>query len=95
MNQGVPVELDKLSKHARSAAMRFGTAGWGQVGSVNGGRYSERVRSQSRRRCNCGCKQRATHIGMSNGVALITGGELEIRRWVKSGRSARLMACAP
>lgn len=39
----------------------------------------------SRRRCPCGCQQRATHNGMANGVALMHGCELRVRRWVKYG----------
>lgn len=42
-----------------------------------------RAISTSRRRCGCGCKKRATHIGGCNGIALRTGCELSIRRWAK------------
>jgi hypothetical protein len=59
------VDLSKLSRPALAAAMRDGTEGWGQVGSVaTDVRYAEPVRSTSRRRCYCGCDQRATHVGM-------------------------------
>ena len=68
------MNLNDLSPAARSAAMRGGTSGWGQVGGLPGHiRYAEPVASTSRRRCGCGCKRRATHIGMANGVALISG----------------------
>ncbi len=40
-----------------------------------------RVSSWSRRRCDCGCRQRATHIGLANGVAMTTGCEMYVRRW--------------
>lgn len=80
------MNLNDLSPAARSAAMRGGTSGWGLVGGLPGHiRYAEPVASTSRRRCGCGCKRRATHIGMANGVALISGCELKVRRWVKEG----------
>jgi hypothetical protein len=42
-----------------------------------------KANSRSRRRCNCGCNQRASHIGLANDVAMTMGCELYIRRWVK------------
>lgn len=78
--------LNTLSKAARSAAMRGGTDGWGQYGSAaDHVRYAEPAPSHSRRRCSCGCKRRASHIGMANGVALASACEIAIRRWVKTG----------
>ena len=38
-----------------------------------------------RRRCLCGCRGAVTHIGMANGVALMSGCELRVRRWVRDG----------
>ncbi len=58
---------------------------WGQHGRADGHRYMEPVNPKSRRMCRCGCKKRATHLGMSNGVSLAIGCELSIRRWVKFG----------
>lgn len=49
--------------------------------SVFGPRVMFPVESRSRRRCHCGCKKRATHTGRNNGIALVTGCELYIRRW--------------
>jgi hypothetical protein len=69
----------------RSAAMRGGMAGWGAIGSVSHARYAMPVESRSRRRCHCGCRMRATHKGMANGVCLTTACELAIRRWVITG----------
>ena len=43
-----------------------------------------KVDPKSRRRCNCGCKNRATHIGLANNIGLTQGCELYIRRWVKN-----------
>src|SRR4051794_9753639 len=76
--------LDDLSPPALSAAMRGGTAGWGQHGSMTEHvRYAEPVDARSRRRCHCGCRKRATHRGMANGVCLTMGCELFVRGWVK------------
>jgi hypothetical protein len=80
-------ELNKLPPAALSAAMRGGTAGWGQVASsAEHVRYAQPVRPTSRRKCCCGCGQRATHQGMANGCALASGCQLAIQRWVKTGR---------
>jgi len=78
--------FNEMSQAARSAAMRGGTERWGMHGSVDHVRYMEPVEAKSRRRCSCGCKQRATHRGMANGMCLTTACELGIRRWVKAGR---------
>jgi hypothetical protein len=48
-------------------------------------RYSEPVAAKARRQCHCGCKRRATHRGMANGMALMSGCELTVARWVKQG----------
>jgi len=39
--------------------------------------------SSSRRRCPCGCGQRATHAGHCNGITLVMGCEMYVRRWAK------------
>ena len=80
------MDINKMPPAARSAAMRGGTDGWGQVGSAaDHVRYALPVLGRSRRRCSCGCGRRATHRGMANGVCLTTACELAIRRWVKTG----------
>ena len=80
------MDMNKMLPAERSAAMRGGTDLWGQVGSdAEHVRYLILVDPRSRRRCSCGCKRRATHRGMANGVCLTTGCELSIRRWVKTG----------
>ena len=56
--------------------------GWGQVGSDDMLRYMEPT-ANKRRRCNCGCKGAVTHRGMANGVTLMGGCELRVRRWVR------------
>lgn len=81
-------DLNKLSPAALSAAMRGGTAGWGQVASATEHiRYAQSVRPTSRRKCRCGCNRRATHMGMANGMALTSGCQLAIQRWIKTGRT--------
>ncbi|ASN68655.1 hypothetical protein [Pseudomonas luteola] len=80
------VDINSLSPNARSAAMRGGIDGWGQVGGLPGHiRYMEPLEPRSRKHCHCGCKTRKTHRGMANGVCLTTGCEMQIRRWVKQG----------
>lgn len=81
-------DINKMSHSERSAAMRGGTDGWCSIGSsVDHVRYAMPVDPKSRRRCHCGCKRRATHRGMANGVCLTTACELAIRRWVRTGRT--------
>ncbi|MNY99185.1 hypothetical protein D3C78_157500 [compost metagenome] len=60
---------------------------WGAYGDADlHQRYMEVNRFQHHRRlCDCGCKTKATHVGMCNGVALTRGCELSIRRWVRDG----------
>lgn len=63
---------------------------WGKHGSaIAHQRYMEVVSPRSRRRCHCGCRKRASRRGMANGVALTTGCEMYIRRWVRDGVQAR------
>ena len=81
------IDLNNLSANARSAAMRGGTAGWGEMGSASANvRYMEQLekRRGRRRKCHCGCELPVTHRGMANGVCLMTGCELTVRRWVKA-----------
>jgi len=56
-------------------------------GSVNGHRTLTRLPSTSRKRCSCGCGKRATHVGLGDGLALMSGCELRVRRWVRDGDS--------
>ena len=82
------MDLNKLKPKALAAAMKGGTAGWGEVASAaEHVRYAQPVLPASRRRCHCGCKRRATHFGMANGCCLVTGCELSIQRWIKTGRT--------
>lgn len=55
-------------------------------------RYMQAAPKRSRRHCFCGCKRRATHLGMANGVCLLMGCELRVRRWVRDGAKASRVA---
>ncbi len=55
------------------------------IGSVHGKRTMTESRKLSRRRCHCGCKGRASHIGLGDGVALMSGCNFYVRRWVRDG----------
>ena len=69
---------------ALSAAMRGGTASWGQRASATEHvRYCEPA-PDKRRRCRCGCKGAATHLGKAQGIALMGGCEMSVRRWVRN-----------
>ena len=74
--------------------------GWGQVGNAAAGpRYAKPVPAQShgkgRRRCHCGCEGWSTHVGFANGVALTSGCELFVRRWVVSPAGAHRAILPP
>lgn len=56
---------------------------WGSA--TEHGRYLSPVDKKSRRRCNCGCKRRATHLCMANGICLSMRCELSAHRWVRDG----------
>jgi len=56
---------------------------WGSIHHHE--RYLQGVEPRSRRQCRCGCKKRATHLGMTNGVGLMMGCEFYVRRWVRDG----------
>ncbi len=80
------MNIEKLSPQAKRAAMKSGVDSWGEYGcSSNHARYAQPISPRSRRRCQCGCKRRETHVGMANGVALMGGCEMSVYRWVKNG----------
>jgi len=81
-------DLNNLSRPALAAAMKGGTAGWGQVGSsTDHVRYSEPLPKRPGRRklCWCGCNGPRTHAGRANGVTLTTACQMGIARWVRTG----------
>lgn len=78
-------DLSKMHPAELRAAMTGGTEAWGQWASAaDHVRYSQPIPPKSRRRCLCGCKRRATHLGMANGIGLAFGCEFFVARWVKS-----------
>lgn len=80
------MSMNTLSPAALSAALRGGTEEWGiRASASHHVLYMEPVAPRSRRRCQCGCKSRATHRGMANGITLIQGCEWSMRRWVRGG----------
>lgn len=61
------------------------------VGHANGDRSMVRV-PRMRRRCPCGCGHTSTHSGRgTNGVALMWGCELHVRRWVRDGYTPEVL----
>lgn len=62
--------------------------GWGQVGDERMLRYMKAAPNK-RRRCRCGCGGAETHVGFANGVALMGGCEMRVRRWVREGQENR------
>ena len=78
------VDLNQLELEALSAAMRGGTEAWGVHGSATDHvRYVQAYRGRGRKpNCVC-CKRPATHLGMTNGVALMGGCEMRVRRWIR------------
>ena len=75
-----------VEERERARAAARGQADWGRHGSSDEHRrYVQPVSTTSRRRCSCGCGQRATHLGMTNGVALTAGCEMSMWRWASRG----------
>lgn len=60
--------------------------GFGVHGSAEDGpRHAEPV-PRLRRRCAwMGCEQRACYVGCANGLGMMSGCELHVRRWVRDG----------
>ena len=80
------VELNKLSPQALSAAMRGGTVGWGQMGSVSNRVLYIEPQTPNRghyRKCLCGCGGKANYRIMANGICMTSGCELSVRRKAK------------
>jgi hypothetical protein len=76
----------------RTQAILSSPGDWGVY--ANAGehqRYMERVEDLRSRCAYCpkpevGMKPRATHLGMCNGLALMSGCEWHVRKWVKEAR---------
>lgn len=69
------------------AAGKIGPGGM-RFGSQDGHRSARRLPSTSRRRCGCGCGRRATHAGLGDGVALMSGCEDLVDLWILDPRDA-------
>ena len=41
-------------------------------------------------RCRCGCDRRASHLGLADGLCMMSGCELTVRRWVRDGARATI-----
>lgn len=83
-----PLDMNKLSRPALEAAMKGGTAAWGRMGSASTNvRYCEPKprKPGGQSKCHCGCGGPKTHLGMANGVCLMSGCEMRVRRWVREG----------
>lgn len=81
------VELNKLSPPALKAAMKDGTSSYGTWGSATEHTlYVEALPpeyvNRHWRMCRCGCRKRARYAAKGNGVALASGCEFSMRRWV-------------
>lgn len=92
MNDRDRAVIDREDTKAQLAG-RFGSDGT-RWGSANGSRAVITAQSQSRRRCDCGCGGRATHVGLGDGIALMGGCEMHVRRWVRDGYSTALGVAA-
>lgn len=54
-------------------------------GSADGVRSRRQLGLASRRLCQCGCGHRASWLGLEDGVAMLAGCDLSVRRWVRDG----------
>lgn len=84
--------LNSLSPAALAAAMRGGTAEWGQRGSVfDHIVYVEPQNARGRYflKCRCGCGAKARYRAMANGICMAEGCELSLRRWAMQLNAAQ------
>lgn len=65
-------------------ALAIGQADWGRYGSSQEHRRYAVPNPRQRGKCSCG-GGRASHLGAANGVALMRGCEMCVRRWVRDG----------
>lgn len=79
-------DLSKLSPEALRAAMRGGTAEWGQRASIE--EHVGYVEKQTARgphycKCHCGCEKKAKYRAMFNGICMYEGCEMSAHRFAK------------
>jgi hypothetical protein len=82
--------LNDLSPEALKAAMEGGTKDWGSWASTEHHRlYVQKntLRRMYMRKCRCGCGGRQTHGAYANGIILMSGCEMDARRWAKAANS--------
>jgi hypothetical protein len=70
--------MDRREMQARHKSL----GGWGEVGSNDMTRYMKPMPNKRRKCRHEDCPNRATHMGMCNGVALTHGCEWHMRKWV-------------
>lgn len=76
--------MSDLDAQDKTRALLKGQTEWGRWGSAT---HHERYMAETpnkRRKCHCGCEGRITHYGAANGVTLMSGCEMSVRRWVRS-----------
>lgn len=86
MSDRARAAIEREETKARLAG-RIGDDGT-RWGSERGSRSMIQAPSTSRHRCSCGCGGRASHVGLGDGLALMGGCEMHVRRWVRDGGAA-------
>lgn len=59
---------------------------WGTQASDTQIKYMKANKGRHKK-CHCGCKGFQTHTGFANGLALTSGCEWKVRKWVNSERT--------
>lgn len=77
-------KIDHEAERIRAVANGLIEGGF-RRGSAEGHRTFGAAAPTSRRRCSCGCGSRASFVGYGDGVALMMGCEISVRRWVRDG----------
>jgi len=75
--------MTERAKTVELRAAHESTGGFGEWGSADQHRRYLVPAPNRRRKCRCGCGGHTTHIGKANGVALTSGCEMHVRRWVR------------
>jgi hypothetical protein len=75
-------------EYARLVLTGKGHDGSGWASATEHLRAAMPIAPRSRSRCSCGCGHRATHVGVANGFAMMSGCDLRVRRWVRDPLSS-------
>ena len=79
-------KLNAMHPAELKAALFGGIETWGEWGSASDhARYARKIEGRGHRMCRCGCRKMVTYTGCCNGVALMSGCELTVARWVRDG----------